>query len=312
MLLTDIVTEQEGAVLLFPGQGAPYIGMGKNLYDLSQATQSVWDCASDISGFNVRQLCIKGPISKLIETRYQQVALTTINIASLLLFRERFSFNEVGYSGHSAGEYSALFAADVINLETLFKMINFRSSLMQELALYNKGVMYVVKNCSYDKLCELINEQNVGRSVNICCDNNDNQQVIGGDSLSVRKVISQLFKLKIEATKLAVNGAWHTILMHEGKERLKHFLADIRFSIPKKPLIMNFSAQFVSEIETIKHNLVEQLTETVRWKETMALWCQHGYQNYIEVSEKKSLYYLAKDSPSLRDKNISHCHDYIL
>ncbi|OAT30504.1 ACP S-malonyltransferase [Proteus myxofaciens] len=312
MLLTDIVSEQEGAVLLFPGQGTPYLGMGKNLYDLSQATQSVWDCASDISGFNVRQLCIRGPMSKLVETRYQQVAVTTINIASLLLFRERFSFNEVGYSGHSAGEYSALFAADVINLETLFKMINFRSSLMQELASCHKGIMYIVRNCSYDKLCELINEQDVGQAVNICCDNSDNQQVIGGDSFSVRKVINQLLKLKIEATKLAVNGAWHTILMDEGKEKLQYFLQDIQFSIPKKPLIMNFSAQFVAEVDTIKFNLVEQLTQTVRWKETMALWCQHGYQNYIEISEKKSLYYLAKNAFSLRDKNISHCHDYIL
>ncbi|MCW2258482.1 [acyl-carrier-protein] S-malonyltransferase [Providencia alcalifaciens] len=294
MIITNEVKKNKDIVMFFPGQGQPYLGMGNNVFNASLRTKAVWDCASEISGFDVRKLCMKGPMTKLVQTRYQQVAVTTINIATLVLLRERFLFNEIGYSGHSAGEYSALFAANVFDLEKLFKIINYRSLIMQELASDKKGVMYIVKNYPYNKIRALIHANGLKGLVNVCCDNNEHQQVIGGDIASVRIIINTLFKMKIETTKLAVNGAWHTDLMLDAKERLKFFLANIDFSPPLQPIIMNVQPKFVSNTKTIKANLVNQLTETVRWRETMTIWYQKGYKNYIEISGKKSLYYIAK------------------
>ncbi|AZH07258.1 ACP S-malonyltransferase [Proteus mirabilis] len=303
--------QNQESILFFPGQGRPYLGMGNRVYRDVPSIKEVWNCASEIAGFDVRTVCLKGPMNKLVQTCYQQVALTTINIASLYLLREHCYVNEAGYSGHSAGEYSALFAANVLELESVFKLISYRASIMQQLAKNNKGVMYVVKNCPYQTLSTLIAQQDLATKVNICCDNSELHQVIGGEYASVRKVVNQLANMKIETNKLAVNGAWHTELMSEGKNLLAHFLQTIPFSIPDKPLVMNVSAEIVSDIETIKQNLVNQLTETVRWTATMALWCHLGYHNFIELGDSKSLYYLAKNSHTLKDKNILHVNDYI-
>lgn len=311
MKFIDRKYDNNGMVIFFPGQGMPYLGMGSKVYKDPPSVKCVWDCASEISGFNVQELCIKGPMNKLVRTYYQQVAVTAINIATLYLFRQYFSFNEIGYSGHSAGEYSALFSADVIDLESLFKMIHYRASIMEELANNKKGVMYIVKNCPYQMLYELIEQQNVWGAVNICCDNNEFNQVIGGDIESMRKVVGELLKMKVETRKLAVNGAWHTELMSEGRTLLSQFLQQITFSVPTKPLVMNVSAEFVTDIDIIKKNLVEQLTKTVKWMTTMELWCQQGYKNFIELGDKKILYLFAKDSLVLKGKNIWHINDYI-
>lgn len=311
MIITNEVKKSKDIVMFFPGQGQPYLGMGNNVFNASLRTKAVWDCASEISGFDVRKLCMKGPMTKLVQTRYQQVAVTTINIATLLLLRERFLFNEIGYSGHSAGEYSALFAANVFDLEKLFKIINYRSLIMQELANNKKGVMYVVKNYTHNELRCLINTNGLKGLVNVCCDNNDHQQVIGGDVASIRLIINKLFEIKVETTKLVVNGAWHTDLMLDGKEKLEQFLANIDFSPPQQPIVMNVQPEFVSNTKTIKANLVNQLTDTVRWRETMIIWNKKGYKSYIEISGKKSLYYIAKNFYPINGITVLHSNDYI-
>lgn len=296
-------------VLIFPGQGMPFLGMGRHAYNESIKIKEVWDCASEISGFDVYHLCMKGPMNKLVKTRYQQVAITAINIATLLMLREKAQFNEVGFSGHSAGEYSALFASDVIDLESLFKLINFRSKLMQELSENKKGVMYVVKSQSNSEVVNLIDQQGFNGVIEICCDNSNNQQVIGGEASYVKEFINYLYKIKVESLKLNVNGAWHTQLMGDGKKILESYLNDFKFSTPKQKIIMNYSAKNVDRSEEIKINLVEQLTETVRWRETIEEWVSEYCQNFIEVSCKKSLFYLAVDFIEI--KSMIHSEQFI-
>lgn len=282
-------------ILIFPGQGMPFLGMGKHVYNESVKIKEVWDCASEISGFDVYTLCMKGPVNKLVQTRYQQIAVTVINIAALLILREKVEFNEVGFSGHSAGEYSALFASGVINLESLFELINFRAKLMQELSENKKGTMYVVKNKSNSDVVNLIEYLGFKGMIEICCDNSNKQQVIGGETLYMKKFISNLYEMKIESLKLNVNGAWHTRLMEDGKKILALYLDGFEFFTPKQKIIMNCTAKNVKSSREIKVNLVKQLTETVRWRETMEEWINQYCQDFIEVSCKKSLSYLAVD-----------------
>ncbi|HIE0658579.1 MULTISPECIES: ACP S-malonyltransferase [unclassified Providencia] len=276
-------------VFLFSGQGSPSLGMGANVRDISINTSRVWDCASDISGIDIRKLCIKGPMSKLIQTRYQQLAVTTINIATLTLLREKFSINEQGYSGHSAGEYSALYAAGVMDMETLFKAIDKRSIIMQSLAREKKGAMYVVKKYSYNKLWELIEYLGLTPFVNICCDNSNNQQVIGGRLEEVKVLVNYLLLNHIEVIKLSVNGAWHSELMRDGKRPLREYLEKLDFAKPKKTIIMNVSALNISNKIDIKNQLINQLTDTVKWQDTIKEWVKIGHGNFLEVGSKKTL-----------------------
>lgn len=296
-------------VLIFPGQGMPFLGMGKHIYNKSTKIKEVWSCASEISGFDVYDLCMKGPMSRLVQTRYQQVAVTAINISTLLMLRENFQFNEVGFSGHSAGEYSALFASDVIDLESLFKLIDFRSRLMQELSENKKGIMYVVKNKSNSEIINLIDQQGLNGVIEICCDNSNNQQVIGGEILHMKKFINYLYEIKIESLRLNVNGAWHTRLMGDGTKILESYLNEFKFSTPTQKIIMNYSAVNIENPNEIKINLVKQLTETVRWRETIEEWTNQDYQNFMEVSCKKSLFYLAVDF--LKIKSMIHSDQFI-
>ncbi|MBW5407762.1 ACP S-malonyltransferase [Morganella morganii] len=301
--------QQNNCILIFPGQGMPFVGMGKHAYNESIKIKEVWDCASEISGFDVYNLCMKGPMNKLVKTRYQQVAVTATNIATLLMLREKVQFNEVGFSGHSAGEYSALFASNVIDLESLFKLINFRSELMQGLSESKKGVMYVVKNKSNSEVVNLIDQQGFNGIIEICCDNSNNQQVIGGEILHMEKFINYLYKIKVESLRLNVNGAWHTRLMEDGKKTLEFYLNEFKFSAPEQKIIMNYSAKNAESSEEIKINLVKQLTETVRWRETIEEWVSQYCQNFMEVSCKKSLFYLAVDFPEI--KSMIHSGQFI-
>ncbi|MFI8416331.1 ACP S-malonyltransferase [Serratia sp. NPDC071084] len=285
-------TLADGWMMIFPGQGAPAIGMGSDVCDVSPGTTAVWECASDISGIDVRKLCQKGPMTRLTKTRYQQLAITTVNTAMLTLLRERCAPAETGYAGHSAGEYSALYAAGVMDLETLFCAITQRAGIMQRLAEQRKGAMYVVKPCSHEMLRTLIAEMQLSDKLNISCDNGQQQQVIGGDVHALKEVINHLARQGITTIKLAVNGAWHTPLMEEGVAEMREALADLPFSSPTCPVIMNSSGKAEYGVAQIKENLALHLTHTVRWRESMDLWALMGYRHFLEVSNKKVLSHL--------------------
>ena len=195
-------------VLLFAGQGNPVIGMGSDLWDLNASTKHIWDCASDISGLNLRRLCQKGPMNRLIQTTVQQLAVTAINVTLYTLCRERLeNLTVVGSCGHSVGEYSALYAAGAISLETLFGMIHFRASLMHDESQRNKGAMLAVKGINREQLQTMITES--GIALDISCDNTPRQQVIGGTQAALNEFATLLMAAGYEPVKLGVSGAWH-------------------------------------------------------------------------------------------------------
>ncbi|WP_061323882.1 ACP S-malonyltransferase [Serratia rubidaea] len=285
-------TLAEGWMMLFPGQGSPMVGMGGDVCDVSPGTRAVWDCASDISGIDVRKLCQKGPMMRLTKTLYQQLAVTTVNTAMLTLLRERQAPLESGYAGHSAGEYSALYAAGVMDLETLFRAVSRRAAIMQQLAEQRKGAMYVVKPLEYAALRQLIDEMQLSDRLNVCCDNGRQQQVVGGDVAALKTLIGQLARQGVSTIKLAVNGAWHTPLMAEGVAQMREALAALPFSSPSCPVIMNRSGRAEYAIAQIKENLAHHLTDTVRWRDSMDLWSGMGYRRFLEISNKKTLSHL--------------------
>ncbi len=294
-------------VMLFSGQGNPVIGMGSDLWDKSAATKQIWDCASEISGMDLRRLCQKGPMNRLIQTTVQQLAVTAINVTLYTLCRERFeNMQVVGSCGHSVGEYSALYAAGAISLETLFRTIHFRASTMHELSMKHKGTMLALKGVNYPTLSEMIARS--GIEVDISCDNTPNQQVIGGSPSASGELAKVLADSGFEPVKLGVSGAWHTRLMSEGVQLMREFLATQAFHPAQHEVLMNVTAQAATDSEQMKENLSLHLTHRVKWTDSMAHFLSGPAETvFLEISNKAYLGQMLNDFAGFDPERVLHC-----
>lgn len=327
---------QEKWILMFAGQGSPAIGMGNKVCDIDKITRSIWDCASDISGIDLRKLNRTGPMPKLMQTRYQQLLITTINIAYFSQFmarqtnhdgltlgkdsaedlaqldlRQACSLQEhslqqhclqehalqencTAVLGHSAGEYSALYAAGVFSLETLFELINQRAIIMQQIAEKQKCLMYNVRNASIDAIQQTVQRLCLTDSVFIACDNGIHQ-VIAGQDKALKEVCHALMRQGKDVVKLGVNGAWHTPLMHEGVDEMRACLAKYPFKSPTLPLLMNNTGLFTQDVNQIKENLALHLENCVQFRCCLEALSRQHSPNILEIGHKKTLTYLCQD-----------------
>jgi len=294
-------------VLLFAGQGNPTIGMGADLWDLTAATKHIWDCASDVSGMDLRRLCLKGPMNRLIQTTVQQLAVTAINVTLYTLCQQKFDHCAIaGSCGHSVGEYSALYAAGALSLETLFKAIHVRAKIMHDISRLHKGEMAAVKGIDVLRLRELID--NAGLLVDISCDNSPSQQVIGGAIAPLRDFSRLLLEKGCEPVKLGVSGAWHTRLMTEGVALMRDYLAGIEVTPPRHAVVMNVSGKAEHHPEQIKENLARHLTHTVKWRESIEGGLTHKPAvQFIEFSNKAYLAQMLTDFIGFTPAMSRHC-----
>ena len=294
-------------VLLFAGQGNPVIGMGSDLWDLNASTKHIWDCASDISGLNLRRLCQKGPMNRLIQTTVQQLAVTAINVTLYTLCRERLeNLTVVGSCGHSVGEYSALYAAGAISLETLFGMIHFRASLMHDESQRNKGAMLAVKGINREQLQTMITES--GIALDISCDNTPRQQVIGGTQAALNEFATLLMAAGYEPVKLGVSGAWHTRLMEDGVQAMRDYLAGLDIASPEHQVLMNVTAKSEVAPSIIKENLSLHLTHTVKWTESLDTFLNMPtLVAFLEISNKPYLGNMLNDFAGADQQRVMHC-----
>lgn len=304
--------ETIGCALLFPGQGTQYIGMGRDVCDLSPATTHVWDCASDIAGFDVRRLCFKGPLPKLDKTQYQQVAVTAVNIASLLALRANTEVGEIAVAGHSVGEFSALYSAGVLGLEEVFRGVSARGRIMQALAEERAGAMYAIKGVDRDAVAGLIAAAELADLITLANDNSPRQQVISGCKQALKELLPTLMRAGFESVRLPVNGAWHSSLMREGRDAFQTVMDELCFAEPRLPVFTNQAAGPVSSAARIKRDLVENLYSTVRWRETMHSLVDSGVRVFLEVGPKKVLGRLLLDFPDLQPQPlVQHVTEFI-
>lgn len=304
MTLND---SEHPVVLLFSGQGNPMTGMGSDLWDINAATKRIWDCASDISGRDLRRLCLRGPMNKLIQTPVQQMAVTAINVTLFDLWKVRFNRTPVICScGHSVGEYSALYAAGALSLETLFRTIHFRASTMDAVSKVHKGTMLALKGMTHTQLAETIARS--GIALDISCDNTPHQQVIGGTSGALNDFASLLLREGLSPIKLGVSGAWHTRLMADGVEPMRECLAGQPLTAPEHEVVMNVTAQPEREPVKIKENLALHLTHTVKWRDTLSYFLHHERRpHFIEMSNKPYLGQMLNDFPGGASSPVVHC-----
>lgn len=269
---------------VFSGQGAQFVGMGKDLVENSAAAKAVFEKADQTLSWSVSEVCFQGPEEKLRESRYCQVAVFTTSMACLAAFQEKFpGVTPVGCAGLSLGEYGALCCASYFSFEDALRLIARRAELMDEACRKEKGTMAsILTNGSvtldvFEKICAEC-------GIYVANFNSPAQTVISGCVDGVAKAV-ELFKAVPGVKRvvpLNVAGAFHSGLMAEAGEALRPVLAEVRVQAPAVPVAQNVTGTVTEDYTLIKENLVRQVPGSVQWVSCVNTLSALGAEAFIE------------------------------
>ena len=274
--------------LIFPGQGAQYVGMGKELYEQYPAAKVIYEKANKILGFDIAKICFEGPKEKLTRTDICQSAILITSIAALRSLESILSSPITPYSalGLSLGEYTALVCASSLTFEDAVYLVRKRGEFMEEASQRNPGVMASIIGFSLDgtkKVCEETGAQ----IANLNC---PGQIVISGAKEKVEAACALAKERGAKrAIPLEVSGAFHSDLMEPAANRLKLEIDKINICASKIKVVSNVTARYESTPEEIKDNLVAQVKSPVLWEDSIRFLVGEEIKKFIEVGPGKVL-----------------------
>jgi len=272
---------------LFAGQGAQYLGMGRELYDQYELVRSTFDEASQVLGYDVRAL-IDQDEEKLNQTRYTQPAILTTSVAIYRLLADKGIEPDM-VAGLSLGEYSALVAAGALDFKTAVALVAKRGSFMEEAAPAGSGKMVAVLNAEVSLIEAVCQEASAIGVVSPANYNTPSQIVIGGEVAAVDKAVELLKDAGVKRLiPLNVSGPFHTALLKPASERLAEVIETVEFSDFVRPLVGNTEAT-VMEKERVKELLTRQVMEPVRFYDSIATMQKAGVTEFIEIGPGKVL-----------------------
>jgi [acyl-carrier-protein] S-malonyltransferase len=278
----------DNIAFVFPGQGSQYVEMGKDFYDNYEVARKYFDKANEILDIDLKKLCFEGPEDELTETQNTQPAIFTVSmIAYEILKAEGIEPKMV--AGHSLGEYAALCSAGVFDFETGLKLVRKRGELMASaVSEGSKGTMAAIIALKRDKIEEICSEvDGVCELANI---NSPIQIVISGEEKAVHAAMEKADEAGAKKiVELNVSSAFHSQLMEPAKNKLEEYINTIEFNDPEVPVIANSTADFVKNREEIVAALKEQLTNPVRWVESMELMGENDIELALEVGPGRVL-----------------------
>lgn len=276
---------------VFPGQGAQFIGMGKDLYDNSDLAKSLFDQANEILGFNITEIMFNGTDEQLKETKVTQPAIFLHSVILAKVLGDDFKPEMV--AGHSLGELSALVANGVLNFEDGLKLVSKRALAMQKACEAEPSTMAAILGLDdsvVENVCQEIDGVVVAANYNC-----PGQLVISGSVKAIDEACEILTeKGARRALKLPVGGAFHSPLMAPAGAELGAAIENTTFNQPICPIYQNVTASAVTNPIEIKRNLMEQLTAPVRWTQTMHQMITDGCSEVVEVGPGKVLQGLFK------------------
>jgi len=276
---------------VFPGQGAQYVGMGKDLYENSPMAKELFEKANDILGFRITDLMFEGTDEDLKQTKVTQPAIFLHSVILAKTLGEAFKPEMT--AGHSLGEFSALVSAGAMNFEDGLKLVSQRAQAMQKACEVEPSTMAAIvglDDAIVEEVCENIDEVVVAANYNC-----PGQLVISGSFAGIDKACEQLTEKGAKrAIKLPVGGAFHSPLMEPARTELAAAIENTEFNTPVCPVYQNVNAQAVTDPATIKENLVAQLTAPVRWTQTVQNMITDGVSSFTEVGPGKVLQGLVK------------------
>ena len=283
-------------VIVFPGQGSQFVEMGKDFYDSFQEVKDTFNTISDVSKIDIKDIIFNNPSDLLHQTQFTQISIFAVSISLFQVLKKHFDISDLKINfmlGHSLGEYSALCAANYFTIKDCAYLLKNRGELMQNAYEPNKSIMAAIIGINCIKAEKIINENNL--EIEIANDNSPIQIVISGKKEEILNSES-LFKDygAIKFILLNVSAAFHSNLMLNAQKEMNKFIDHISFNKSNINIISNYSAQHSNDINIIKKNLSNQMSNKVRWVESINLLENLKEKNIIEIGPSKILSGLIK------------------
>lgn len=278
--------------LVFPGQGAQTIGMGRDLAAAYPAARAVFDEVDEALGEKLSALIWEGEQDVLTLTANAQPALMATSLAAMrALEAEGVSLADAGFvAGHSLGEYSALAASGAISIADTAVLLRTRGTAMQQAVPVGVGAMAALLGLDFAAVQEVAEEAAQGEICQAANDNDPGQVVVSGHKAAVERAC-EIAKARgaRRAMLLPVSAPFHCALMQPAADVMQQALADVTINAPMVPLVANVRAEAVSDPDVIRALLVEQVTGSVRWRESVAYMADQGVSEIFEVGAGKAL-----------------------
>ncbi|MCF8119771.1 MAG: ACP S-malonyltransferase [Deltaproteobacteria bacterium] len=314
------MTKPIRTILIFPGQGSQYVGMGKDFFDEFAVVREVYHQASEVLGYDMAELSFKRhPFSKFMhradlnKTIYTQPAVLTMSYACYRVLDETckergLDLNVSLLAGHSLGEYTALLVADALDFETSLRLVNRRATLMTEWgkAYPGAGLMAIVKKgeeLDQDRICALCKDFGVSITLN----NTKSQIVVGGSKRRLSDMADKLKEEGFRSTMLKVEGPFHTPIMRPAADKFNRELKDYEIDFAAKPIMANVTSEAIVDPHHIKEELYQQIFNIVDWRGTIERIITRRHNVFVEVGPKQVLSNMIKDiNPAVPRLNVEN------
>lgn len=286
-----------GFALVFPGQGAQLVGMGRDLFERDPVARDVFDEADEVLGFGLAELCFTGPADKLQDTGNAQPAILTVSVAGLRALQQRLgsAYRAVVTAGHSLGEYSALVAAGALTFADALRLVRERGRLMKCAGELAPGTMVAVLGLGEETLQSICSEVARLGVVVVANHNAPGQSVLSGEARAVEEAARLARAAGASRTvPLAVAGAFHSPLMAPAAREFEAVLAQVPVADAALPCVGNVSAMPLIRAEDIRDELRRQLAAPVRWADSLRRMRGLGATLFVEVGPGSVLSGLAR------------------
>lgn len=277
---------------VFPGQGSQSVGMGKDLYENFESAKNVFDSADKVLGKSITTICFEGPDEDLKQTINTQPSIVTTSIAALEAFKSQLNVEPYATAGHSLGEYCAMYASGVMDLDTTLKAIQKRADLM---GAAKGGAMAAILNAPEGSLEKALEEASSVGYVDVANYNSPAQVVITGDEAAVAKageLLSQAGARRV--VPLAVSGAFHSKFMEPAGREFESFVSELELNNASVPVFTNVDAQATVLAAEFKNKMPRQIYSSVHWTQTIQNMVNEGVDTFIEIGPGKVLSGLIK------------------
>lgn len=286
------MNQEEKIAFIFPGQGESHsVGMGKDFYENFAIVRETFQEASDILGYDISKLIFEGPLEKLSETKYCQIAIYVVCVAVLRVIHQEYPDLKPHFcAGLSLGEYSAATAAGVISFQEGVKLVHARGTYMQKACKSHPSTMAVVLGMDEQKVAKVIDEMELKDQIWIANLNCPGQIVVSGTHAAIEKfvVVGKEAGAK-RVLPLNVAGAFHSPLMKEAADEMSHLLDEMDVKEPKSAFLMNVIGKEEKNTNQIKNNLILQITHPVRWEDSITEMKNQNVTHFFEIGCGKVL-----------------------
>lgn len=279
---------------VFPGQGSQSVGMGADLAQAFPAARAVFEEVDDALGERLSKIIFEGPSDELTSTENTQPALMAVSMAVIRVLETEGGLDLAGkvslLAGHSLGEYAALAAGRSFGLTDAARLLRLRGQAMQKAVPAGEGGMAAIIGGTLAQVQEICAEAGKGSILEIANDNGGGQIVISGAMDAIDKAVALAKEMKIKrALKLPVSAPFHSSLMRPAEDVMAEALHKAEIAAPIVPIIANVTASKTTDADTIRDNLIKQVTGRVRWRESVEAMSSMGVDTFVEIGAGKVL-----------------------